>query len=55
MVAGIIAGLREQAGLERLARLATAFAAGKLLRPGANLPPRSAVQALAAQVTIQNQ
>ncbi len=54
MMAGIIAALRAGAGLERLARLATAFAAGKLSRPGANLPPRQEVEALAEGVQLQN-
>ena len=53
MVAGIIAALDEGAPLERLARLATAFAAGKLTRPGPNLPPRAEVEALAESVTVQ--
>jgi 1-phosphofructokinase len=53
MVAGIIAGLREEAGLERLACLATAFAVGKLTRAGPNLPAREEVEALAALVQVQ--
>lgn len=52
MVAGIIAALRESAALERIARLATAFATGKLTRPGAFLPPRLEVEALAANVQV---
>lgn len=52
MVAGMIAGLRETAGLERIARLGMAFAAGKLAHPGANLPPRQDVEALASCVKI---
>lgn len=52
MMAGIITGLREGAGLERIARLGTAFAVGKLAHPGANLPPRQDVEALAGQVQI---
>lgn len=55
MMAGIITGLRESAGLERIARLGTAFAAGKLAHPGANLPPRLDVEALASRVTIINE
>jgi len=61
MVAGLIAGLREhgglqeERGLDRLARLSTAFAAGKLSRPGPNLPPRADVEALAAHVQLQPQ
>ena len=55
MMAGVIAGLRESAGLERIARLGTAFAAGKLAHPGANLPPRQEVEALAGRVQITNE
>lgn len=54
MMAGVIAGLREGAALERIARLGTAFAAGKLAHPGANLPPRPDVESLANQVKIIN-
>ncbi len=54
MVAGIMAALREEAGLERIARLATAFAAGKLTLAGPNLPPRGDIEALSANVQIQN-
>ena len=53
MVAGIMAALREEAGLERLARLATAFAAGKLGLAGPNLPPRGQIEALGGAVTIR--
>jgi 1-phosphofructokinase len=53
MVAGMIAALREDAGLERTARLATAFAAAKLLRAGPNLPAPEAIEALAAKVTVK--
>jgi 1-phosphofructokinase len=52
MVAGIIAALAEGAPLERIARLATAFAAGKLGQPGPNLPPQKIINDLAKQVTI---
>lgn len=55
MMAGVIAGLREGAALERIARLGTAFAAGKLAHPGANLPPRPDVENLATQVKIINE
>lgn len=55
MMAGIIAGLREAAGLDRIARLGTAFAAGKLVHPGASLPARHEVEALAGGVQIINQ
>ena len=52
MVAGIIAALQEGDGLEGIARLATAFAGAKLTQPGANLPGRDVVRALAARVDI---
>lgn len=52
MLAGVVAALREGADLERMARLGTAFAAGKLAQLGANLPPRAQVEALAKQVKI---
>lgn len=52
MVAGIISALREDAGLERIARLATAFAAAKLTLAGANLPGQKIVEALAEKVQI---
>lgn len=52
MVAGIAAAFEEDAGLERLARLATAFAGGKLGMTGPNLPARGAVEALAAEVSV---
>ncbi|TVV75132.1 1-phosphofructokinase [Sphingomonas solaris] len=52
MVAGIAAALKEGAGLERIARLGTAFAVAKLGRPGPNLPERGTVNALAHDVTI---
>lgn len=52
MVAGIASALAEKAGLERLARLATAFAAGKLGMVGPNLPARAAVEALAAETQL---
>ncbi|MCK8783351.1 1-phosphofructokinase [Roseomonas sp. NAR14] len=52
MVAGIVAALREEAGLERVARLGTAFAVAKLGRPGPNLPTPAVVEALSARVEI---
>ncbi|CAG4915570.1 unnamed protein product, partial [Acidocella sp. C78] len=55
MVAGIIAGMHAGAGLERIARLGTAFAAAKLRAPGANLPGRDAVEALARQVVVRRE
>jgi 1-phosphofructokinase len=54
MVAGIMMALREEAELERIARLSTAFAAGKLTLAGPNLPPRGDIEALSANVKIQN-
>ncbi|SIS71456.1 1-phosphofructokinase family hexose kinase [Insolitispirillum peregrinum] len=59
MVAGLTAALWEDAnpetlpGLERIARLSTAFAVGKLERLGPNLPPRATIEALAATVAIE--
>ncbi|SDA11629.1 1-phosphofructokinase [Sphingomonas sp. NFR15] len=52
MVAGIAAALHENAEPERLARLATAFAGGKLGMAGPNLPARGAIEALAADVSV---
>jgi 1-phosphofructokinase len=52
MVAGLCAGLAEGADLERLARLSTAFAAGKLRKVGPHLPPKQDIEALASAVTI---
>ncbi|MCE9579683.1 MAG: 1-phosphofructokinase [Deltaproteobacteria bacterium] len=52
MVAGIVAAVVEGGDLARIARLATAFAVGKLGNPGPHLPSRDAVAALAAQVTL---
>lgn len=46
LVAGLVAALRAGLGLEDTARLAMAFAAGKLTQAGANLPPRATVEAL---------
>ncbi|MGC8527750.1 1-phosphofructokinase [Acidiphilium sp.] len=53
MVAGIIAGIHAGEGIEGIARLGTAFAAAKLRAPGANLPERAVVEALAGAVIIQ--
>ncbi|GAA0532830.1 1-phosphofructokinase [Rhizomicrobium palustre] len=52
MVAGLCAGISEDASLERLARLSTAFAAGKLRKIGPHLPPKQDVEALASAVSI---
>ncbi len=48
MVAGIVAGLAEDLPLPALACRATAFAAGKLQKTGAQIPGRAAVEAIAA-------
>ena len=53
MVAGIAAALAEGGGIERIARLSTAFAVGKLGRPGPHLPKREAVEALASSVAVE--
>lgn len=52
MVAGLAAAFHERADVERLARLATAFAGGKLGMAGPNLPARGAVEALAEEVSV---
>jgi len=52
MVAGLIAALAGNADAETTARLATAFAAGKLSCPGPNLPPHETINELAASVEI---
>lgn len=52
MVAGLAAGLAQGLDLEPLARLATAFAVGKLAMAGPNLPALGAVRALAQDVVI---
>lgn len=54
MVAGILAALTEDPGPDRLARLATAFAVGKLGLPGPNLPPRDTIERLAGAVDISS-
>lgn len=53
MVAGLTAALTEGAGLERIARLSTAFAVGKLGRAGPHLPGKDIIEALAARVATQ--
>lgn len=57
MVAGIAAAIVEASGIdgaspERIARLGTAFAVGKLGMIGPNLPAHASVEALAADVTM---
>jgi len=54
MVSGLVAALCECADLERKARLATAFAAGKLRVLGPHLPPRQEIEALAAEVRLMS-
>lgn len=52
MVAGLAAALAEGADLKRTARLASAFAVGKLGLAGPNLPGRDLIEKLAAQAGI---
>lgn len=52
MVAGLVAAALASLPLGNTARLATAFAAGKLQRPGPHLPAAAEVQALAQQVGL---
>ena len=54
MVAGIAAALAEDGDLERIARLASAFAVGKLGLAGPNLPGRDVIEALATQTSLDN-
>jgi len=53
MVAGILAAMAEDAGLERIARLGTAFAVCKLAQVGPNLPGRDVVEACARNVEVR--
>ncbi len=53
LVAGLVAALRAGLDPDATARLAVAFAAGKLTRAGANLPPRAGVEALARTIRTQ--
>ncbi|MGY2046871.1 1-phosphofructokinase [Methylobacterium sp. JK268] len=52
LVAGLTAALAAGEDLAGTARLALAFAAGKLSREGANLPARAEVEALAATIRV---
>jgi 1-phosphofructokinase len=52
MVAGLAAAILDNADLERIARLSTAFAVAKLGRPGPHLPNVTTVHALSEDVTI---
>ncbi|MEE8627925.1 MULTISPECIES: 1-phosphofructokinase [Methylobacterium] len=53
LVAGLVAGLSADLALADTARLALAFAAGKLTRAGANLPARAEVEAIAKAIEIR--
>ena len=55
MVAGIIAAQLEALSIDDCARLATAFAAGKLTRLGAHLPDINTVRSLAKKVRLSRQ
>ncbi|MEL6061494.1 MULTISPECIES: 1-phosphofructokinase [unclassified Methylobacterium] len=52
LVAGLVAALRAGLDPDATARLAVAFAAGKLTRAGASLPPRATVEALMRAVRV---
>lgn len=52
LVAGLVAGLCAGESLTETARLALAFAAGKLSRAGANLPGRETVEAIAREIEV---
>ncbi|WP_373237081.1 1-phosphofructokinase [Cohaesibacter celericrescens] len=54
MVAGIVHGLSEEKSLSDVACLATGFSLGALGEIGPHLPPREAIEAFAAQVTLQH-
>ncbi|GEP03312.1 1-phosphofructokinase [Methylobacterium oxalidis] len=53
LVAGLVAALYSGLDLPDTARLALAFAAGKLTKPGANLPPRPEIEAIAATIAVE--
>ena len=53
LVSGLVAAFQAGLDLDGTARLALAFAAGKLSRAGASLPPRAAVEALTRAVETQ--
>ncbi|MDH2314031.1 1-phosphofructokinase [Methylobacterium brachiatum] len=53
LVAGLVAALEADLDLAGIARRALAFAAGKLTRAGANLPPRDALDAIARSVRVE--
>jgi 1-phosphofructokinase len=54
MVAGLVAARIETLPLLETARLATAFAAAKLTRPGPHLPPPEQVRALAGRIDVSS-
>ncbi|MEA1831620.1 1-phosphofructokinase [Methylobacterium durans] len=53
LVAGLAAALHIGFDLAGTARLALAFAAGKLTKPGANLPGRAEVEAIARTIAVE--
>ncbi|MGE7418115.1 1-phosphofructokinase [Methylobacterium tarhaniae] len=53
LVAGLVAGVFADLSLADTARLALAFAAGKLTRAGANLPGRGEVEAVATTIEVR--
>ncbi|SFM47633.1 1-phosphofructokinase [Methylobacterium pseudosasicola] len=53
LVAGLVAALEAGLDLTGTARLALAFAAGKLTQEGASLPPRDAVEAIARTIRVE--
>jgi 1-phosphofructokinase len=53
LVAGLVAGLCADLSLDHAARLALAFAAGKLTRAGAHLPGRRQVEAIAETIEVR--
>ncbi|MGU3538486.1 1-phosphofructokinase [Methylobacterium sp. A54F] len=53
LVAGLVAGLHAALPLSDIARLALAFAAGKLTRAGPNLPPRDTVRGIAETIRVE--
>ncbi|KQP03302.1 1-phosphofructokinase [Methylobacterium sp. Leaf93] len=53
LVAGLVAGLHAGLPLAETARLALAFAAGKLTLPGANLPSRGTILAIVETVRVE--
>ncbi|GGM20641.1 1-phosphofructokinase [Deinococcus aerophilus] len=54
MVAGLLSAHADGLGLADAARRATAFSLGAVTRLGAHLPPRTELDAFAAQVTVED-